>query len=234
MEYQKRTARVRRIILRAFCIGIILLSVGAVVIVYLVTEVPRHYHPLAPVVREEVHAYLTHYLVPGFYNNIKLDEPFEIIVLQQELNEIIVDENTLGWSWPVCLSGVSISAPQVVFLEDTIQMMATVDYAGFPVVMTVIASPKLDGQGKLWANIKSVKAGAINITPLARYIAGEVMADQLSLLEQEQWVRDVEGALLRNEPFDPVFPVYQSDRSIRLISVEVSAQKVVLGFAPAK
>jgi len=117
MEYQKRTARVRRIILRAFCIGIILLSVGAVVIVYLVTEVPRHYHPLAPVVREEVHAYLTHYLVPGFYNNIKLDEPFEIIVLQQELNEIIVDENTLGWSWPVCLSGVSISAPQVVFLD---------------------------------------------------------------------------------------------------------------------
>ncbi|MBE0534470.1 MAG: hypothetical protein IH624_02290 [Phycisphaerae bacterium] len=233
MQDQKRARKRTRPLLRALCIGIILFALVAVIVVYLFTQVPRHYHPLAPVAKEEVNPYLTHYLAPNFHNNIQLDQPFEVIVLQRELNEIIVDERSLGWSWPVYLDGVNVSAPSVVFVPKTIYLMATVDYAGFPVVVTFVVSPKLGPNGLLSLNLQKVKAGAIGITPLARFIGQRIIAAQIPQVERNQWLKDLEGALLRNDPFDPVFPIYQSDKAIRLTAVDVTHRKVVLNFAPA-
>lgn len=233
MKDEKRSGKRSRILLRVFCTGIIVFAAGAVLTVYLFTQIPRHYHPLAPVAREQVNPYLTHYLAPNFHNNIQLDEPFEVIVLQHELNEIIVDERSLGWSWPVYLNGLTVSAPSVVFVPKTVYLMATVDYAGFPVVVTVVASPTLDEQGMLSLNVRKVKAGAVGVTPLARYVAGRVIAAWMPLVEKNQWLKDLEGAVLQNEPFLPVFPVYQGDKSIRLTSAEMNTKRLVLTFVPA-
>ncbi len=233
MQHSKRTKKRSQVILRVFCIVIIAFAVAAAGLVYLFTQVPRTYHPLAPVAREQVNSYLTHYLAPTFHNNVQLDRPFQVIVLQQQLNEIIVDEHALGRSWPVYLNGVTISAPSVVFMPSTIYLMATVDYAGFPVVVSIIASPQLNEQGLLSLNVRKVKAGALTVTPLARYIAGRVIAAQMPQIERNQWLKDLEAAIMQNAPFDPVFPVYQSEKSIRLTSAEIEASRLVLGFAPA-
>jgi len=234
MQDRKRITKGWRPALRVLCIAIILLAAAAVLVVYLSTQVPDRYQPLVPVEKDQVHPYLTHYLAPNFHNNIQLDRPFEVVVLQQQLNEIIVDEHSLGWSWPVYFEGVTISAPSVVFAPETIYMMATVDYAGFPVVVTVIASPGLDEQGRLSLNLRKVKAGSLSITPLARFIAGRIIAAQLPRIERNQWLMDLEGGLLRNDSFVPVFPVYQSDKAIRLTAAKITDRKLVLTFAPAR
>ncbi len=218
---------------RVLCIAIIVLAVVCVVGVFLLTHVPAEYRPLDPPPTDEVSTYLTHYLAPNFHNNIQLDRPFDVVVIQKGLNEIIVDENSLGWAWPYSLNGVVISAPSVVFQQDTIMLMGTVDYAGFPIVITVIAAPKLDENGLLTLSIQKVNAGAVNITLLARFIARQVIAHQLRILPDTQWLRDLDGALADDIPFDPVFPIYDSEKQIRLTKTEITTGNLLLGFAPA-
>lgn len=228
----KRTKRTRNI-LRAFFITVIVLAAGAVAMVYLLTYVPKLYDPLPPSDTEEVNPYLTHYLAPNFHNNIQIDRPFDVIVLQKNLNEIIVDENSMGWSWPYSLNGVTFSAPSIVFTSDTIVLMGTVDYAGFPVVVSIVGSPQLDDEGMLALNIEKVAAGAVNITALAKFIAERVITEQLKVVEDNQWLKDLQGAVQSNASFDPVFPVIGSDRHIRLTKSEITEGKLVLGFTPA-
>ena len=220
--------------LRVLCIAIIVLAVVCVVVVFLLTHIPDEYQPLDPPPTDEVSPYLTHYLAPNFHNNIPLDKPFDVVVAQKGLNEIIVDENSLGWAWPYSLNGVVISAPSVVFQQDTIMLMGTVDYAGFPVVISVIGMPALDENGLLSLNIQKVKAGAVNITPLARFIARQVIAHQLRILPETQWLRDLDGALADNKSFDPLFPVYDRGKQIRLTKAEITNGKLLLGFAPVR
>lgn len=224
----------RRALRRVLCIAIIVLAVACVAVVYLLTHVPGEYQPLRPPPTDEVSPYLTHYLAPNFHNNIQLDKPFDVVVIQKGLNEVIVDENSLGWAWPYSLNGVVISAPSVVFQQDTIMLMGTVDYAGFPIVITVIAMPELDENGLLALGIRKVKAGAVNITLLAGFIARQIIAHQLRILPETQWLRDLDGALADNKPFDPVFPVYDSEKEIRLTKAEITSGKLLLGFAPVR
>lgn len=219
-------------LLKALCIVIIVLAAAAVLAVYLLTYVPKMYKPLTQSRSQEVHPYLTHYLAPNFHNNIQLDRPFEVIVIQKSLNEIIVDETSLGWSWPYELNGVTFSAPSVVFTADTIVLMGTADILGVPVVFSISASPQLDEKGALTMNFQKITAGALNITRLAQFVASKIITEQLKVVERNQWLKDLEGALSANKPFDPVFPLYNSDRSIRLTKAEISEEKLVLGFEP--
>ena len=234
MNRNSKKTQGRKTLRRVLCIAIIVLAVACVAVVFLLTHVPGGYQPLRPPPTDEVSPSLTHYLAPNFHNNIQLDRPFDVVVIQKGLNEIIVDENSLGWAWPYSLNGVVISAPSVVFHQDTIMLMATVDYAGFPIVVTFIGTPKLDENGLLSLNIRKVKAGAVNITLLAGFIARRVIAHQLRILPDTQWLRDLDGALADNKPFDPVFPIYNSEKHIRLTKAEITTAKLLLGFAPAR
>lgn len=233
MESKKTGSTRKRKALRVLCIVIIIASLVCVVGIFMLTHVPEHYQPLEPSGANEVNPYLTHYLAPNFHNNIQIDQPFDVIVIQTELNKVIVDEVSLGWSWPVVLNGVTFSSPSVVFSGETIILMGTVDYAGFPVVVSIISSPKLDDEGLLALNIEKIMAGAVNITPLAKFITGLVISGQMEEVTKNQWLKDLEGSVMRDESFDPVFPIYESDKEIRLTKSEISDGKLVLGFAPA-
>jgi hypothetical protein len=153
MESKKTGSTRKRNVLRVLCVVIILVSLSCVTGIYMLTYVPDLYQPQEPSGANEVNPYLTHYLAPNFHNNIQLDRPFDVVVVEKGLNEVIVDEDSLGWSWPVQLNGVTFSAPSVVFTGETIILMGTIDYAGFPIVVSIIGSPKLDEEGLLALNI---------------------------------------------------------------------------------
>ena len=205
--------------------------ITALILLKLFTTRPAEYNPIAQQPSQQVSSYLTHELAPSFNNQIQLDKPFRIIVDQKGLNEIIVNEENLGWSWPINLNGVTFSAPSIVFAQDTIYLMGAVD-VGFPVIISMIAKPKIDEQGKLWLNLLKIKAGSINITGPARSIGGKIFDHQMQFYK-DQWVRDTAGAFLKNTPFDPVFPVPPYKRFIRLTGAQVQDQKLILLFEPA-
>jgi len=227
----KRSNR-RKVALHILCVVSAVVVTVIIVCLAMLTHRPRQYQPQRQTKREAVHPYLTYYL-SQVNNNTQIDKPFEVIVPQKELNEIIADEDSLGWSWPVQLNGVTFDRPIVIFAPKRILLMGTVDYAGFPIVVTVIADPALDSRGLLSLNLRKVKAGMINITPLAKFIAGKVFAHQINKHDTELWLRSLCDALLANKPFEPVFPTYEN-KDILLTGAKIEQQLLTLRFRPVK
>ncbi len=196
------------------------------------THTPGRYQPAAPPDTNQVSPYLTHYLAPSFYNNIQLDEPFELVVEQKGLNEIIADGSLLDCQWPVDLNGVTFQAPAVALLPETIMLMGTVNFADLPIVMTIVLKPKIDEAGRLYLNFQGVKAGVLDITFPAKIIAKKVFAAQVQATDDQDndWLKNLAAAVLDNKPFDPVFLAYKKE--IRLTKAKIENSKVILIFTP--
>ena len=213
--------------LRLLCISLGAAVVVVILAVVMFTHTPGHYRPAQPTNANEVSPYLTHQLAPDFHNYIQLNEPFEIVVTQYGLNDIIA-----RGQWPIKLDNVTFAKPAVVFVPDTILLMGTVDYLGLPIVVTIILKPQLGPTGLLSANLQQVRAGALNITFFAKVLAARVIAYQIKEGHSEHWLKCLSPALLSNEPFEPIFPAY--GKHIRLTKAEISTAKLTLSFTPTQ
>jgi len=74
---------------------------------------------------EEVSPYLTHRLAPDFYNGVQLNEPFEMVIEQDGVNDIL----SRG-VWPQQFDEMTVGIPMVVFEAGTVHLMSRVDYYG--------------------------------------------------------------------------------------------------------
>ena len=181
---------------------------------------------------QQVSEYLTHYLAPHVHNNIQFDVPFRVIVPQDGINEIIAEDNLFGLEWPVELSIASFSTPSAYFMPNAIYLMGTVEVLGLDILVMICANPILDEEGLLRLNIEYVRAGALDISLLAKGLAEKFIADELED-QDNYWLKDIEGAICENKPFEPVFPTIY-DREIRLIESNISEGELVLVFEPEK
>jgi len=212
---------------------IIILLILCIIIWRMFVYTPSAYRPTVPMTPGQVSPYLTHKLGPEMYNNIQLDKPFRIIVEQTGINDVIA-----GWPWPIQLEGVSISMPMVIFTPETITLMGPIKFDIFgkkPIVISIIFAPELDKEGLLTLNLKHVKAGALNITPLAKSITAKIYENQLQGVEpagDNQWMFDLRDALSENKPFEPIYPSYED--YIRVRKLELLDQQLNLDFIPVK
>jgi hypothetical protein len=194
-------------------------------VVFMLTSAPRHYQPLQPKNGNEVSQYLTNYLAPQIHNKSQLDEPFELVVTEQGLNDIIVRGR-----WPIKLNGLTASGPAVVLSANQITLMATVKYGRIRAVVTIVMSPTIDEGGLLCLNLQNVKAGSVGITALAKELSRKITATYLGKVDGNTWADDMTAALLENKAIDPVFAAY--DNQVRLTDIDISSGKAVLHFAP--
>ena len=194
-------------------------------VVFMLTTVPRYYQPLQPKNSNEVSQYLTNYLAPQIHNKSQFDEPFELVVTEQGLNDIVVRGR-----WPIKLNGLTASGPAVVLSANQITLMATVKYGRIRAVVTIVMSPTIDETGLLCLNLQNVKAGSVGITALAKELSQKITATYLGKVDGNAWADDMTAALLENKAIDPVFAAY--DRQVRLTDIDISSGEAVLHFTP--
>ncbi|MEN6307680.1 MAG: hypothetical protein ABFD91_07990, partial [Anaerohalosphaeraceae bacterium] len=139
--------------------ALLILAVGLI----LLGHTPRAYQPVAAPPGGQVSPYLTHKLGPDFFNNIQLDQPFELIIEQQGANEIFASQ----CPEPEEYSGFSFAAPAVTFTPKAIILMTTIGYMNATSVLSVTALPTMDSAGRLNLNIHSVNLGALPVTGIA-------------------------------------------------------------------
>ena len=174
-----------------------------------------------------VHPYLT-YLSSEFYNGVQREKPFELIVLEEGINEAISQSK-----WPMESDGVRFSAPAVLFVPESIVLMGTANIRGAEFVVTIVMEPNVDQGGFLNLQIAKVKIGAMNITPLAKIMAKKMYQNRLATVPIDigDWRAKIAGALLNDEPFEPVFKV--EDKTVRVEKVTVAPGQLILHLVPA-
>jgi hypothetical protein len=191
---------------------------------------PSRYNPLVSDIdsaeRGRVHPYLTN-LSSEFYNGVQLERPFEIVVLEGGINESINQSK-----WPMEAEGVRFSTPVVLFVPDNIILMGTANIRGADFVITIVLEPRIDQRGFLNLQVAKVKIGAMNITLLAKIVAKKMYQERVSNVpvDIEDLRTKIAGALLNDEPFEPVFIF--DDKKVRVERIVVLQGKLILHLVP--
>ncbi len=204
---------------------------AAAVIFALLLYTPGLYKPAgndpAGYKRGQVHPYLTH-LSSELYNGAQRGEPFELVVTQNGINEIIT------WSkWPKESEGIMFSAPAVLFVPGSIVFMGTAHIKDVEFIVTIAVEPRVDEQGFLNLQVAKVKIGAMNITPLAKMMAKKMYAQRLATVpvDTEALQTKIAGSLLNDEPFEPALRV--ENKKVRVEKITVAEEKLTLHLVPA-
>jgi len=224
MILKRKLTRKKNIVLTVVCTGAGIILILPAAIAFMLTRTPAYYKPLTPPNRAEVSPYLTNYIAPEIHNKSQLDEPFELVITQTGLNDII----SRG-PWPLTSGGASITLPAARLSGGRVFLMATVKYGRVPAVLTIIMNPVLDEAGLLSINLEQVNAGVFDITHFAKELAEEIITAGISKIDST-WADNITAAVLENKPFDPLFPAYDSE--VRLTGIDISDGKAVLQLTP--
>ena len=204
----------------------------AAVVFALLLHKPSRYHPPAPARTDpngqEVDPYLHRDLWSKFYNGAQRQRPFEMVVLDKALNQAIALSR-----WPQESSGVTLSAPEVIFSPGRIVLMGTAKIEGADFVMTVEFGPQMDDQGNLNLLVEKVKVGAMNITPLAKMVAKKMYRERLetAAVDMQDIRTKLAASLFNEEPFEPVLKV--EDKWVRLKSFDLTDGQFTAQIVPA-
>ena len=205
------------------------LAVAAIVFALLLYR-PGRYKPISPDNYEkgEVSPYLTNNLSPAIYNGTQRAEPFDVVITQEGLNDIISRAN-----WPMESEGVLLYAPAALFVPGRLVLMGTADAKGVEFVVTIELEPKIDEEGLLNLQVTKVKVGAMNITPLAKIMAKKMYAQRITAsgVDTKALETKIVGSLLNDEPFDPVFSI--DERKVRIEKITIEKEKLLAHLVPA-
>ncbi|MHC4322736.1 MAG: hypothetical protein ACYSUX_00520 [Planctomycetota bacterium] len=176
----------------------------------------------------QVSPYLTNELSPNLYNNSQRREPFDLVITQDGVNEIVA-----GLGWPKFSEGVMLYAPAVLFVPGTVVLMGTADVKGVELVITIELEPIIDERKLLSLKVVKVKIGAVNVTPLARMMGKKMYTEQLAVMQvdTEALQSKIVGSLLNEEAFEPVFRV--EDNKVRIDKITVNKEKLTARLVPA-
>ncbi len=207
------------------------LTVAIIVIVLLLYR-PSRYDPADfdsyNYEQGQVSPYLTHELSPNLYNNSQRGEPFDLVITQDGINEIVA-----GMGWPKYSEGIMLYAPAVLFVPGTVVLMGTANVKGVELIITIELEPKIDDRKMLNLHVAKVKIGAVNVTPLAKMMGKKTYAERLAVLpvDTEALQTKIVGSLLNGEPFDPVFRV--EDNKLRIEKITINKEKLIAHLIPA-
>jgi hypothetical protein len=193
----------------------------------LLCHAPAAYQPKKLENRRQVSPYLTHRLGPDFLSGVQADQPFELQVEQAGLNDI------LGrYEWPQPLGQMSFGDPMVVFSGQAVFLMGTLEYGKVSSVVTVLALPSMNSDGKVCLNIQSIRMGMLPVTKLVSSLAQKAFEDNQSEFEGEPELEAMVRAMIHNEPFEPVFRI--SDRPFRITRLSIETGLIALLLEPVK
>jgi hypothetical protein len=226
---KNRKTRKKSRLRRLACWLVVDLAVAAVIVGLLLYR-PGRYKPLAndSFKPGQVSPYLTH-LSSEIYNGAQLREPFEVVVTQEAINDMIARGD-----WPKEYEGVMLYAPAAVLDAETIALMGTANVKGMEFVVTIELKPKIDERRLLNLEVAKLKVGAMNITPLAKMIAKKMYAEQVASVpvDKDAWQTRIAASLLNEEAFEPIFPTGDKDIRVRVEKAAVQKERLVLRLVP--
>ncbi len=193
----------------------------------LVTHRPKNYVPLRIADQNQISIYLSNYLMPTIYNNSQLDEPFEVIITEEGLNDIIA-----RWRQPVKFNNITFSDPQAILTQKQIILMATAKTRFANLVLTIRITPAIDYFGQLNIHVDSVSLGAAGVTTLVKSAGNKAFADWLSFTgtEPNNIAAQACRSLLNDESFEPVFKI--GDKSVRICKIKLETKKITALLLP--
>lgn len=212
---------------KLICWLVIDLSVAFIIFTLLLYK-PGRYRP-ENIETDEVSPFLLK-LSSEINNKSQLGKPFEIVITQEALNDIIIRAD-----WPKESEGVLLYAPAALINPDVVVLMGTADFQGIEFILTIELQARLNEQDLMSISVPKIKIGAVNITPLAKITAKKMYAERLKELgdiNTYTWQTKIVASLLNEEVFEPVFEI--EGQTIRVEKIIIEEGKLTVNLIPSR
>ncbi len=180
----------------------------------------------------EVSPYLTHYLAPEFWNTVQKDEPFEIVVSQDGLNDVISRDSIVDGGWPVEYNFIRVYAPQMKFETDQITILGKAVYNEMEVYLKALGSAKLTEEGLMKIGIDDIYAGKINVRNFVLATAKKQFQELHPDVNSLSYDAKIAYGIINDQPFEPVFQI--ADRKVKVSRLDLKDGKIVIEFTPVE
>ena len=193
----------------------------------LIAHKPAGYAPLKISDTNQISPYLAKQLMPKIYNGAQMGEPFEVVLTQDGLNDIVA-----RLPQPLQLNNILITGPQVILQPKDLILMATIKARPFDLYGSIDLQPSIDSNHLLNLHVTSVSLGAVNITPIALSIANKALTNWLESTgsDSNDIVAEVGMSLLNERPFEPIFEINGS--SLKIVNITLAYKQMTVQLAP--
>jgi len=226
---KKDSANVKRTRFRKYFWPAVALALSLLVLlaVILTTYKPGCYVPVHVADENRISTYLTHRLLPTIYNGAQRGEPFEVVITQDGLNDIIA-----RLSQPMQLHSITLSDPQVFLTPQQITLMATARATPLDLVLTIEVNPVINQQGLLNLYINNITLGAVDITTVGTLIGDNAYSSWMSSTgtEPNNIAARICRSLLHDEPFKPTFEI--DGKRLYVSQIEIMTKKIIVLLTP--
>ena len=188
---------------------------------------PSDFEQPQPVDDKQVSKYLTHVISQDLYNGAQQGEPFDLVVTEEGISDIIARSG-----WPKQVAEASFAVPEVKFEPDGIQLRGIVNLDSVELFVVIEGTGYVNRQGLLHLEVTKVKIGAVTVTAVAKLVAAAIYAGEASQrnLQEDHWQTKIMAALLKDEPFEPVFKI--DEAKVRIQKVKIESGKITIHFVP--
>lgn len=164
------------------------------------------------------------------HDKSQLREPFEIVITQKTLNDLI----NLA-DWPLESNGVLLYSPAAVIDPNVIILMGTAELQSMEFIITIELGANINEHELMNIDVQKVKVGAVNVTPLAKITAQQMYKQKLAEMgdiDLFTWQAKVVASILTGEPVEPLFNIDR--QTIKVKKIHIEEGKITLQLVPIK
>lgn len=203
------------------------LSVAFIIFALLLYK-PGKYNPELDESEEISSSLLKLYSV--IHDKSQLRDPFEIVITEKTLNDLI----NLA-DWPMESEGVLLYSPAAVIDPNAIILMGTAELQSMEFIITIELRANINENGLMNIDVQKVKVGAVNVTPLAKITAQQMYKQKLAEMgdvDLYTWQAKLVASILTDEPVEPLFDIDRQAIKVKKILIEKG--KMTLQLFPVK
>jgi uncharacterized protein YpmS len=187
-------------------------------------KTPADFRIVKPVQGEYISLYLSNYIVPELHNKSQYGEPFDLVLSQTGINEVLarhIDPNTMAKA--------GLSDLTTCFKDDEIVLTARTNYKGFDFIVSMAFEPEIDKHGKLLLNAEDFQVGRSSLPFAAEMIRGKIISRLGENFKTEK-SNEFLNAILAAGKIEPVFKINHS--KLRIEKITVQNGELIIHFSP--
>jgi len=204
----------------------IALIIGLAVILWFVGlfRTPANYRITKPPDDAYASQYLTNYILPQLLNKSQYNQPFDLVISETGINDIVVrhvDANSLRQS--------NLSNLSVTFKKDRILLTGKTVYCGLNFIITIVFKPYIGREGYFFLKVSKIQAGRSRIPFIVGTIKRKILQELAGFLNSLD-IADSTEALFNSHRIEPVFSV--NHQKLRIGKITIQNKELVISFLP--
>jgi len=207
----------------------IVLSAGLVILLFVfwfvgLFRTPPYYRPVKFIADGNMSQYLTNYILPELNNKSQYGQPFDLVISEAGINDIIVRHIDAD-----SLRQANLSDLSVAFRGGRILLTGKTVYYGIDFVVTIVLKPYIDKEGYFLLKESQIEAGRSRIPFAGEAVKRKVLEGLVRFINNLD-IGDFNEASLNNRRIEPVFSL--NHRRHRIEKITVGDKELIIHFLP--